>query len=158
MTNVDDGTALPHWYRNGGKVTLDHFKRLRKTLRAEIVNYLLSLPLAYNVQVNGVNYKLVHAAPAECFDREPDPKYLNPIHYAVWKRWDISEPPPGDYTLIFGHTPTHYYQEGSPMGIWYGPGRIGIDCGCGYPETGDLAPYGRLACLRLEDGAVFYCA
>ena len=39
------------------------------------------------------------------------------------------------------------------MGIWYGPGRIGIDCGSGWPEDGSG---GRLACLRLEDGKVFY--
>ena len=158
-TNVDDGKARPHWYRNGGKVTLDHFKRLRKTLRAEIIDYLLSLPLSYDVQVNGVNYKLVHAAPAECFDLEPrDPKYLNPIHYAVWKRWDISDPPPGDYTLIFGHTPTRYYRDVAPMEVWFADKRIGIDCGCGYPEDPEeeLSRYGRLACLRLDDMQVFY--
>ena len=151
-SNVDDGNARAHWYRNGGKVTLDHFNRLRKNLRAEIADYLLSLPLAYNVQVNGVTYKLVHAAPAEYFDRKPqDPKYLNPIHYAVWKRWDISEPSPGDYTLIFGHTPTKYYRDVTPMEVWFDDRRIGIDCGCAYPS-----PEGRLACLRLEDGKVFY--
>ena len=33
---------------------------------------------------------------------------------------------------------------------------IGIDCGSGYPEEGPDSRYGRLACLRLEDGRVFY--
>lgn len=151
-SNADDGRARAHWYRNGGKVTLDHFKRLRKTLRAEIIDYLLSLPLSYDIRVNDVDYKLVHAAPASCFDREPrDPKYLNPIHYAVWKRWELSDPPPGDYTLIFGHTPTQHYRDVTPMEVWFDHKRIGIDCGCAYP-----APVGRLACLRLDDGKVFY--
>lgn len=156
---TDDGTARAHWYRNGGKVTMDHFKRLRKTLRSEIIEYLLSLPLSYDLTLNGVTYKLVHAAPADCFDREPqDPKYQNPIHYAVWKRWSISEPAPGDYTLIFGHTPTRYYRDIAPMEVWFDEKRIGIDCGCGYPEDPEeeLSRYGRLACLRLEDGKVFY--
>ena len=150
-TNADTGNAWDHWYRNGGQVTYDHFKRLRKTLRAEIIEQLLALPLHYDVQVNGVNYKLVHAAPAECFEQEQDPKYLNPIHYAVWKRWDISDPPPGDYTLVFGHTPTSHYRDATPMEIWSDEKRIAIDCGCAYP-----APQGRLACLRLDDGKIFY--
>ena len=44
------------------------------------------------------------------------------------------------------------------MGIYYGEDRIGIDCGSGYPQTPDseLCAYGRLACLRLDDGKEFY--
>ena len=37
------------------------------------------------------------------------------------------------------------------MEVWFDDRRIGIDCGCAYP-----APQGRLACLRLDDGKVFY--
>ncbi|MBR6556630.1 MAG: metallophosphoesterase [Clostridia bacterium] len=43
-----------------------------------------------------------------------------------------------------------------PMEVWHGENRIGIDCGSGYPEHGENSRYGRLACLRLEDGRVFY--
>lgn len=151
-SNKDDGNARPHWYRNGGKVTLSHFRLLRRSVRAQIVDYLTNLPLSYTVQVNGVNYKLVHAAPAECFHLEPaDTKYLNPIHYAVWKRWEVSDPLPGDYTLIFGHTPTSHYRDVTPMEVWFDDKRIGIDCGCAYPSPG-----GRLACLRLDDMRVIY--
>ena len=85
-------------------------------------------------------------------------KYLTPTHYAVWMRWDISDPPPGDYTMIFGHTPTRYYRDVAPMEVWFDERRIGIDCGCGYPEDPqeELSRYGRLACLRLDDMQVFY--
>ena len=82
----------------------------------------------------------------------PEPKYKNPVHYAVWKRLDLSDLIPDGYTVIFGHTPTRYYQENYPMEIWRDGNRIGIDCGSGYPEDG----FGRLACLRLDDGKVFY--
>ena len=152
--NWDDGRALAHWYRNGGKVTHDHFKRIRKAQRSEIMGYLLSLPLSVDITVNGKAYKLVHGAPVEDFDS--DPKYKNPIHFAVWKRLDGAVPNTGPYTLIFGHTPTQYYQECVPMQIWTDGGRIGIDCGSGYPEDGPESAYGRLACLRLDDGKVFY--
>ena len=149
--NVDDGRALEHWYRNGGKVTHDHLKHLRKTLRQEIVDYLLALPLSFDIELNGKDYKLVHGAPIEEYDH--DPKYKNPIHFAVWKRLELEEQPRRDYTLVFGHTPTKYYQENTPMELWRDKNRIGIDCGSGYPEE---SPLGRLACLRLDDGKVFY--
>lgn len=153
---ADTGNALSHWYRNGGKVTHDHLKRLRKTERARILDYLHSLPLELNLELSGKAYKLAHAAPAACFDG--DPKYKNSIHFSVWKRLEPADPLPGGYTLIFGHTPTRYFQDPVPMEIYYGADRIGIDCGSGYPEeeTEPLSCYGRLACLRLDDGKVFY--
>ncbi len=83
--NVDDGRALEHWYRNGGKVTHDHLKHLRKTLRQEIVDYLLALPLSFDIEVNGKTYKLVHGAPIEEYDH--DPKYKNPITLQFGSGW-----------------------------------------------------------------------
>lgn len=150
--NPDDGWALEHWYRNGGKVTHDHLKRIRRTLRQEIVEYLLGLPLSLEVEVGGRAYKLVHGAPAELY-RGAEPMYLNAVHYAVWKRLEPGDEFPGEETLIFGHTPTRHYQDNVPMELWYGEGRIGIDCGSGYPQEDES---GRLACLRLDDGRVFY--
>ena len=97
-------------------------------------------------------YKLVHAAPVELWETNEDRRYLTPTHFAVWRRLEADAPLPDGYTLIFGHTPTCHFREGAPMEVWYGENRIGIDCGCGYPGTG----VGRLACLRLEDGRVFY--
>lgn len=153
---ADTGNAIPHWYRNGGKVTHDHWKHLRKSLRTEIVDYLHSLPLNIDIEVSGTPYMLVHGAPVGAYDH--DPKYHNAIHFAVWKRLALSDYFWGDYTLIFGHTPTKHYQDNIPMALWTGEHRIGIDCGSGYPEDEDnpISRYGRLACLRLDDGKVFY--
>lgn len=64
-------------------------------------------------------------------------------------RLDETTALPEGKNVIFGHTPTIHYQSGSPMRIYYGSGRIGVDCGCAYPE-------GRLACLRLDDMKEFY--
>ena len=148
--NWDDGRALGHWYRNGGDVTHAYWKRIRKNVRREILDYLHSLPVSMEIRVNGRGYKLVHGAPPEDYDFEP--KYKNAIHYAVWKRLDADEPQPSDCTLIFGHTPTIHYQSNDPMELWRTDRRIGIDCGSGHPENG----HSRLACLRLDDGRVFY--
>lgn len=149
-TNIDDGRATDHWYRNGGGVTHRHFKFLRKTLRQEIVDYLLALPLCFDLEVNGQSYKLVHAAPEALY--VPEPPYVTPVHFSVWKRLEADTPLPGEYTMIFGHSTTKHFQDNRPMELWYGERRIGIDCGSGFPEGSD----GRLACLRLDDGAVFY--
>ena len=154
--NVDDGTALPHWYRNGGGVTHRHFRFLRKTVRREIIEYLSALPLSREAEVNGQRYQLVHAAPEALWETNEDRRYLTPTHFAVWKRLNADEPLPGGYTLIFGHTPTRHFRDGAPMEVWHGENRIGIDCGCGYPDQGPDSEYGRLACLRLEDGEIFY--
>ena len=149
--NVDTGTALAHWYRNGGNVTHTRFKFLRKTTRQEILDYLRALPLEYDLELKGKTYKLVHGGPAASFDRTS--RYFGPAYYAVWKRWELNESWPEDCNMIFGHTPTRYYRDIAPMEIWHHGNHTGIDCGCGYPDGNS---YGRLACLRLDDGKVFY--
>ena len=156
--NIDTGTALPHWYRNGGEVTHDSWNRLQDNEKAEIIQYLHSLPLSYDVQLGSTHYKLVHGAPAEDFADNEDLRYLNPTYFAVWKRWEAEAFPAHDYTVIFGHTPTRHYQDCIPTELWRKDGYIGIDCGSGYPEEKDSPnyPYGRLCCLRLDDGAIFY--
>lgn len=154
--NVDDGGALAHWYRNGGNVTHRHWKFLRKSVRREIIEYLHSLPLNRDIEVDGRRYKLVHAAPMELWERNTDPRYPTPSHFTVWYRITPEDPMPDGCTVLFGHSPTRLFQDVRPMVPWYGQNRIGIDCGCAYPETGPDSDWGRLACLRLEDGKVFY--
>lgn len=152
-SNADDGGALSHWYRNGGEVTHSAWNVLGEQERRRIRDYLHSLPLNIDVEVGGRKYKLVHGAPVEGWAENRDPRYRTATHFAVWRRLEAEEPLGCGETVIFGHTPTHHYKVGMPMGIWYGSGRIGIDCGGGWPEDGSG---GRLACLRLEDGAEFY--
>ena len=145
------------WYRNGGDVTHQYWKRIRKTMRQEIVDYLQSLPLNYDVHVNGKHYKLVHGAPLDAYEVFAE-FFHNIAHYAVWKRWRRYDVLSGKYTLIFGHTPTITYQDSAPMRIWHGMNMIGIDCGGGFSEDplDDYYGYGRLACLRLDDMKEYY--
>lgn len=51
--------------------------------------------------------------------------------------------------LIFGHTPTCYFQNKEPLCIWKTDNAIGIDCGAGFED-------GRLSCLHLDDMREFY--
>ncbi len=144
---------LTQWYHNGGNVTHQYLKRIRKTTRAEIFRYLDKLPYNIEIEVNGKKYILTHAAVP---DGSPH-KYATDREYAVWHRYNHF-PERKDRTVIFGHTTTVQYQNVEPISILYREGWIGIDCGCSYPEGGAIftGTVGRLACLRLDDMKEFY--
>lgn len=143
------------WYHNGGDVTHNYYKHIRKAYRAEIIDYLNSLPTNIDVEVNGKKYKLVHGSPIENYNTRSY-KYTSEKEFAVWERWEEGHPIPEGYTLIFGHTPTYHLQDNDPLEIWYGNNVIGIDCGSGFPPKEYYFVEGRLACLRLDDMKEFY--
>lgn len=144
------------WYRNGGDITHNYLKHIKKTVRQEIFEYLEKLPVNMEITVNGRQFILTHAAPAELYETYGH-KYECERDFAVWMRFD-SFPVLEDCTVIFGHTPTIRFQYDNPMAIWDAKSWIGIDCGCMLPEKGDpwSGALGRLSCLRLDDMQVFY--
>lgn len=139
------------WYRNGGIVTHKQLKYYRKDVRSDIFGFIRQLPTNLEIEVNGIKYKLVHASPEEnymnYYGHAED--YKNSREFAIWDRWDEAKPIPEGYVMIFGHTPTCYFQNTEPWSIWKSKQAIGIDCGGGFE-------YGRLSCLRLEDMKEFY--
>lgn len=139
------------WYRNGGQVTHEYLKHIRKDIRAEVFAYLRQLPLNLDVEVNGIKYKLVHGSPVENYMTSYyySSKYSTIAEFAVWERWNETMPVPDGYVMIFGHTPTIHFNPDEPWSIWSCGEAIGIDCGSGYAD-------GRLCCLRLDDMTVFY--
>ena len=156
-----DNDAMDLWVkRNGGDITLNYLKHIRKDLRREILTFLADLPLEYRVTVGNKQFILVHAAPPSLYsDTHPRYKiYGSKEEFSVWYRLhyydQISEG-----TVVFGHTPTYRYQEADPLRIYYGDNKIiGIDCGAGLPSQD--SPFfrvnGRLGCLRLDDMQEFY--
>ncbi len=149
---------LEHWFYNGGEPTLEAFLALSKEQRQRLKEYLKTRPLSEKITVNGRRYRLVHAAPAELFDAAAAERYSSETEFAVWFRLEQFPVLSGAETLVFGHTPTMYYQSGNPLSIWRGAGAIDIDCGSGFPDYAGLfhPRQGRLACLRLEDEKEFY--
>lgn len=143
-------SARSLWYRNGGEVTHRQLKHMRKDFRANLFDFLYHLPVNLETEVNGIKYKLVHASPVENYYISSfSEKYLDQREFAVWNRWKQSQPVPDGYKMIFGHTPTFFFQETEPLCLWKNENAIGIDCGCGYVD-------GRLLCLRLDDMKEFY--
>lgn len=139
------------WYNNGGKVTHYQLKHIRIEQRAELFRFIRSLPTNLEVEVNGIKYKLVHASPEENYlsSERYSYEYKNQCEFAVWNRWNETQPIPEGYVLIFGHTPTSHFHTTEPWSIWKSEKAIGIDCGGAYRQ-------GRLGCLRLDDMKEFY--
>lgn len=159
--NPEHSYPLRLWYQNGGGVTHEYIKHIRKSVRQEIFDYLDTLPLNIDIEVNGKAYLLVHGAPVAMYPEYNMRHYDDQEMFAVWYRLRYSSPEIEGKTIIFGHTPTFEYQNNNPLEIWRSPkgGKIGIDCGCSFPDPlsqGQHPVCGRLACLRLDDMKVFY--
>ena len=171
MLNVMDGNyhdnglrfsdyreALPVWYKNGGRVTQCAMEELDEQQREKIYAFLRGLPLFYEVELGDTVYRLIHAAPIELYSSHRW-DYRSRTMFAVWHRWPLEESFDMNCTVIFGHTPTCYFEKKiDPMRIFHGEKRIGIDCGASLPVNAPHLglPHGRLACLRLDDMAEFY--
>ena len=111
-------------------------------------DYLRQLPIEARARVNDIDYLLTHSMPISLYSQKRDAN-MTDTEFAVWSRVEANTPLPEGTTLVFGHTPTVFYQDVDPMRVWHGDRRIGIDCGCSDPS-------GRLACLRLDDMKEFY--
>ena len=142
--------ALRLWYRNGGKITHIDYDVAEADEQTAIRHYIRRMPLTAEVTVNGKHYLMVHGAPSELFGKIQSDA-ADETEFALWERFLPEDKMPEGKTVIFGHTPTGYYQDSLPMRIWHGGDMIGIDCG-----AGGTGPGCRLACLRLDDMAEFY--
>lgn len=145
----NDYDARRLWTRNGGGET--YRTMVYKTTtpdRLKILRFIQQSPTFMEIEVNGQQYHIVHGYPS---------------HDPISMLWDRPEPPPTEppipgKTVIVGHTSVFWlnsyvkgHDEEAPLEIWYGPGLICIDCGCG--SGYELR---RLACLRLDDMKEFY--
>jgi len=65
------GPKLSLWYRNGGQITHNYLKHIKKTIRQEIFEYLEKLPLNIELTLNNRQFILTHAAPVELYETLP---------------------------------------------------------------------------------------
>lgn len=147
--SVDGYDARRLWSSNGGGNTYRTMKYKTPTAeRLRILRFIREAPDEIEVEVNGQKFYLVHG-------------YVGQTHHD--RIWGRPEPPPKEppilgKTVICGHTCTYFlnlycedHNEDAPFEIFYAPGLICVDCGCG-----NKTELRRLACLRLEDMKEFY--
>ena len=146
------------WYKNGCQPTVSSFNKLPEEEQKELLKFIKNIPVNIEVTVNNKDFLLTHAAPLpKYFDRDLSEhyRYSNDTEFAVWCRRfhhsDIGK------TVIYGHTPTSYFQNYKPLRIYKekGSNYIDIDCGCAY-ITNKNHKGGRLGCIRLDDMKNFY--
>ena len=144
------------WTSQGGYITEDQYKQLPENEQNDILNFIETLPLNYEVTANGTNYILCHAAPlCKHYDTSFEKtslqwSYSDETEFVVWNR-NALKPIKGK-TIILGHTPTINLQSLKKAEIFkFNSNIINIDCGAAYPEHG-----GRLCCFCLDTQETVY--
>lgn len=136
-----------NWQAEGGRSTLEGFRRLDAVRRREVLEYLLEFELYEEVTVNGNWYLLAHAGPKNFSENRPLWDYG--LHEWIWTRLDYTKRYYKDRFLVTGHTPVaHIPGNTQKDSIFRANGHIAIDCGCG---TG-----GTLGAICLDTGETFY--
>ena len=108
LTHPDDADARHLWYTNGGRITHAHFKHCSHAYRAEVLDYIRSLPVEIELTVADKQYLLVHGAPTATFSEGS--RHTNSTKHAVWTRLGRNTPLLNDKRSSLGicpHTITH---------------------------------------------------
>lgn len=136
------------WYANGGKTTMDSFLKLSLQDRHKIIKYLSTFKQYTEVQVNNMDYILIHAGFPK-FEFSPN-KPLSEYEKGdfLWARLDYSKTYFTDKYIVTGHTPTPNIEENNKGEIIIRNKNIAIDCGCVYGF--------RLAAFCLETQKAIY--
>lgn len=109
--NVDNNWySFGCWKPNGGYVTYDKFKQLKKKDQEDILEFLKVLPLAAEVVTDDCNYILVHGGPSEDFKNNWDQGVVSEA--VLWTYFETCSPSeiiyPGKI-IVVGHMPTFNY-------------------------------------------------
>lgn len=150
------------WNRNGGRKTIESYRRylkkqqleatdyrvVRNTFYKMMIDYVDTCPSFVEINCNGQNYVLIHAG------INPDKGlYEQTEEECAWMReYFFMSKGLDDKIIIFGHTPTNYLHQHQSFDIWEDPifhDKIGIDGGLGPFEEGQLN------CLCLNNRKVF---
>ena len=114
----------------GQEDTLRDFCKLNTEEQNEIISFINQLPIYEELEVNGINYILVHAglpdfedAPIEYYE-ESD--LLFGTHDFEINHYDDNT------KIVVGHVPTKFIRGAEPHKIYHINDTIAIDCGCGF--------------------------
>lgn len=146
---ADKMELLLNYMKNGGDVTLNALRELRKsspeTLN-DILEYLREAPLYETVSVGNKDFLLVHSG-LDNFQKNKKLSEYTADEF-IWAWPEINEDYFDDIITVFGHTPTMSYDHLQKGKILHTRTWIDIDVG---------VPYGNPpALLRLDDLKEFY--
>ena len=150
----DNKYDIQLWFSNGGEQTYDEFIKINKKEQNSILKYFDSLKNYYIVN----DFVLVHSGidSSRIDESKSDEENMKNQYESdlLWSRdsFYYNKTKLKDHIIIFGHTPTYFITQISPMYVWIDDkyqDKIGIDCGVVFSE-------GQLACLCLDDLTITY--
>ncbi len=141
--------SLLHWQQlNGGESTVKEFATLNPAARQEILDFILEFSLYEEFSVGGQKYLLIHGGLGGYSPEKTIDDYS--LRDIVWTHADYGIKYFEDTIVVTGHTPTQLIKEcDNPGYIFRKNNHIAIDCGACFDG-------GRLAAIRLDDGAELY--
>lgn len=134
------------WLTDGGKPTFEQFNNLTDNQKKEILKFMSTFSYFEETRINGTQYFFAHTVPEKDIFLNMDECKLTdfiigePEYEKIYKN---------DLIIVTGHTPTGFIDEQYTGKIWKGNNHIATDCGAVFGNN--------LGCLRLNDGAEFYC-
>ena len=140
-----DKSKLEKWIFNGSLPSIIEYTSLSDGDKKRVMDYMKSLPLYREIEVNGEKYILVHGELGNFSPDRPLEDYSRSD--LVWERPETGTKYYDDKTVIVGHSPTVLTLDRSGK-IFYGDGFIDVDCGCVYDNV--------LGCLCLDTMEEFY--
>ena len=138
--------SFDHWVENGGLPTLQAMTALREKETEKIFEFLRSLPLYLQVQVQERTFILVHGGLGNFDPQKPLEDYT--LQELVWTRPTKIQRYYTDKMTVLGHTPTLYYSDQLKGRAFATDTWIDIDVGAAI----GIAPM----ILRLDDLQEFY--
>ncbi len=159
---MDRDTARRVLDMNGGKDIEKYLKTLSESERSRLFDFYKNCPIECSVSAGGKQFRLVHGAPSELFPFYSY-RYDSEKKFCLWHRMHKYDAIPNSSEIVvFGHTPTCFYQDNNPLEVWFSEDgkKIGLNCGSAFPPEGVLLNgkryFGRQAFLRLDDLKTFY--
>lgn len=141
-----DIMELMDWMDNGGEPTMKGFTALSREDRERVLDYIGDFSSYEELNVNGIDYILVHAGLYD-FSPEKDMEEYD-IYDLIWERTDYKKVYFKDKIVVTGHTPTVMIDSDYEGRIYKKNNHIAIDCGAVF--------VGVLGCICLDTMEEFY--
>lgn len=144
--DIDAMRGVNEWLLNGGTPTMKAFSKLDKEEKEELLEYIADMEVYEEVELNGKEYILVHAALGN-FEKDK-PLWEYPLGDLIFGRMDYDRVYFEDKYIVTGHIPTVMIDEDYRGRILMKNNHICIDCGAFMLDT--------LGCLCLDTMEEYY--
>ena len=146
LMNNEEFREYLYWLADGGESTLKDYDKLSTSNKIKVLEYLSDFKYYDEININKTKYILVHGGLSP-FDGDKE-LYEYKLSDIINERTDINKVYYKNKVVIFGHTPTKFYNINYQGKIIKKHNNIAIDCGCVFGDG--------LGCLCLDNMKEYY--